>query len=171
MPAATSSALTLQTIPSASRASGATTGTWPPTRIASSRSRRSPTTEATSPSCGIRSAIEQAAIDSRQPDGIDPEVAQPGDELRIDHAPEHGGRDFERLGVGDAQAAFELRRDAESLEPLGDALAAAMDEDHGTAPRDRGHFREDLALVRDGRAAQLDDEDLAHVVYSEFSMT
>ena len=53
IPAATSSALTLQTIPSSSRASGATTGTWPPTRIASSRSRRSPTTLATSPRCGI----------------------------------------------------------------------------------------------------------------------
>ena len=64
-----------------------------------------------------------------------------------------------------------LRRDAEALEPLGDPLAAAMDEDHGTSPRDRGHFREHLALVGDRRAAQLDDQDLAHVVYSEFSMT
>ena len=38
----------------------------------------------------------------------------------------------------------------------------------GNAPRLR---LEDLRLVRDGRAAELDDEDLAHVVYSEFSTT
>ena len=30
---------------------------------------------------------------------------------------------------------------------------------------------EDLALVRDGRPTELDDEDLTHVVYSEFSMS
>ena len=69
-------------------------------------------------------------------------------------------------GVGDAQAALEPARDAEALEPFGDALAAAVDEHHGPSPRDRGHLREDLALVGDGRPAQLDDEDLAHVVYS-----
>ena len=74
-------------------------------------------------------------------------------------------------GVGDPQAALELRRDAQALEPLGDALAAAMDEDDGPPPRDRGDLREHLALLGDGRAAELDDEDLAHVVYSEFSMT
>src|SRR4029078_3273465 len=55
--------------------------------------------------------------------------------------------------------------------PLGDALATAVDEDHGTAPRDSGHFGEDLRLVGDRGPAQLDHEDLAHVVYSEFSMT
>ena len=37
--------------------------------------------------------------------------------------------------------------------------------------RDRRHLLEDLALVLDCGPAELDDEDLAHVVYSEFSMT
>ena len=37
-----------------SRASGATTGTWPPTRIASSRSRRRPTTLGDEPELGDR---------------------------------------------------------------------------------------------------------------------
>ncbi len=46
-----------------------------------------------------------------------------------------------------------------------------MDQDHGTATRDRGHFLEHLALLGDGRPTELDDEDLAHVVYSEFSIT
>ncbi|MEJ7697290.1 MAG: hypothetical protein WKF78_11890 [Candidatus Limnocylindrales bacterium] len=46
-----------------------------------------------------------------------------------------------------------------------------MDEDHGTMARERGHFPEDLGLLGDRRAAELDDEDLAHVVYSLFSMT
>ena len=64
-----------------------------------------------------------------------------------------------------------LRRDAEPLEPLGDALAAAVDEHDGPAARDRGHFRRAPGLVGDRRAAELDDEDLAHVVYSQFSMT
>ena len=123
------------------------------------------------PEVGDALGDEQAAIDAGQPDGIDAEVAQAGHELAVDHSAEDRGGHFERLGVGDAQAAFELGRDAQALEPLGDALAAAMDQDHGTATRDRGHFRQHLALVGDGRAAELDDEDLAHVVYSEFSIT
>ena len=96
MPAATSSALTLQTMPSSSRASGATTGTWPPTRIASSRSRRSPTTCATSPSRGNALGDEQAAVDAGQADRVDAEVAQPGDELAVDDAAQDRGRDLER---------------------------------------------------------------------------
>jgi hypothetical protein len=35
-----------------------------------------------------------------------------------------------------------------------------MDEDHGTATRDRGHFPEDLLLICDRRAAELDHENL-----------
>ena len=37
-----------------------------------------------------------------------------------------------------------LRRDAEPVEPLGDPLAAAVDEDDGPATRDRGDLVEDL---------------------------
>src|SRR4029079_848166 len=66
---------------------------------------------------------------------------------------------------------LEPRRDAHPLEPLGDPAAAAVDEDDGPVAPDRGHFVEDLGLVGDRRPAQLDDEDFAHVVYSEFSTT
>ena len=91
----------------------------------------------------LRDALgdEQAAIDAGQPDGIDAEVAQSGDELAVDHAPQDRGGDLERGGVGHAQAALEAARDAEALEPFRDALAAAVDQDHGTSSRDRGHFR------------------------------
>ena len=46
---------------------------------------------------GSRSAIEQAAVDAGQPDGVDAEVAQPGDELAVDHAAEDRRGDLERL--------------------------------------------------------------------------
>ena len=77
IPAAASSALTLQTIPSASRASGATTGTCPPTRIASSRSRRSPTTLATSPRWGIRSAMSRPPSTPDSPTASTPRSRRP----------------------------------------------------------------------------------------------
>ena len=114
---------------------------------------------------------EQAAVDARQPDRVDPEVAQARDELAVDDAPQDRGGHLERLGVGHPQPALELARHAQPLEPFGDPLAAAMDQDHGTSTRDRGHFREHLRLLGDRRPAELDDEDLTQVVYSEFSMT
>jgi hypothetical protein len=46
-----------------------------------------------------------------------------------------------------------------------------MDEDDRTPASDDRHLVEDLALIGDGRATELDDQDLAHVVYSEFSIT
>jgi hypothetical protein len=46
-----------------------------------------------------------------------------------------------------------------------------MDQDHGPLPRDLRDLRQHLLLVRERRPAQLDDHDLAHVVYSEFSCT
>jgi hypothetical protein len=46
-----------------------------------------------------------------------------------------------------------------------------VDEDDRAPPGDRGDLVEDLALVGDRGPAELDDEDLAHVVYSEFSIT
>ena len=61
--------------------------------------------------------------------------------------------------------------DAEAVQPLADPLAAAVHEDDRPATRDPGDLLEDLPLFRDRRAAELDDEDVAHVVYSEFSMT
>ncbi len=57
------------------------------------------------------------------------------------------------------------------VEPLGDPLAAPVDEDDGSPARDGGHFGEDLGLVRDRRPTKLDDQNLAHVVYSLFSVT
>ena len=114
---------------------------------------------------------EEAAIDPGQPDRVDAEVAQAGHQLAVDDAPQDGRRDLERLGVGDPEAALEPARDAEPLEPLGDPLAAAVDEHDRPAARDGGDLVQHLSLLGDRRATQLDDEDLAHVVYSEFSMT
>ncbi len=51
---------------------------------------------------------------------------------------------------------------AEPLEPFGDPLAAAVDEHDRPAAGNDGDVVEHLALVGDGRPAQLDDEDLAH---------
>ena len=39
---------------------------------------------------------EQAAVDARQADRVDAEVAQPGDELAVDDAAQDRGRDLER---------------------------------------------------------------------------
>ena len=52
---------------------------------------------------------EQPAVDARQADRVDAEVAQPGDELAVDDAAQDRGRDLERGGVGDPQPALELR--------------------------------------------------------------
>ena len=105
------------------------------------------------------------------PTASTPRSRRPDDELAVDDAAQDRGRDLERLGVGDAEATLELARDAQAFEPLGDALAAAVDQDDRTAPRDGRDLVEHLPLVGDRRAAQLDDEDLAHVVYSQFSIT
>ncbi len=114
---------------------------------------------------------EQAAVDPGQADRIDAEVAQAGDELAVDDPAEDRGGHLERGGVGHPQAALERRRDAEPVEPFGDPLAAAVDEDDRPLAGDDGDLAEDLALLGDRRPAELDDDDLAHVVYSAFSIT
>ncbi len=98
----------------------------------------------------VRDALgdQEAAVDARQSDRIDAEVAESGDELAVHDAAQDGGGDLEGLGVGHPQAALEPAWHAEALEPFGDPLAAAMDEDHGTSSRDRGHFLEHLATGR-----------------------
>ena len=116
-------------------------------------------------------AEEEAAVDAGQADRVDAQVAQRGHQLRVDDAAQHRRGDLEGLRVGDAEAALEARRDAEPVEPLGHPLAAAVDDDDGPPPGDRGHLGEDLLLVGEGRPAELEDEDLAHVVYSAFSIT
>jgi len=116
-------------------------------------------------------ADEEAAIDPGQPDGVDAEIAETGDQLAVDDAAEHGRGDLERGLIGDPEALLELRWDTEPVEPLGDPLPATVDEHDRPTSRDRGHLVEDLRLVRNRRATELDDENLAHVVYSEFSMT
>ena len=80
---------------------------------------------------------QQAAVDPRQADRVDAEVAQPGDELAVDDAAQDGGGDLERGGIGHPQPALERRRDAEPVEPLGDPLAAAVDEHDGPLAGDR----------------------------------
>ena len=99
-------------------------------------------------------ADEQAAVDARQPDRVAAHVAQRGDELAVDDAAEHGRGDLERRGIGHPQPALEVRRDAEPLEPLGHALAAAVDEHDRPLAGDRGDLGEDLPLVRERRPAR-----------------
>ena len=113
----------------------------------------------------VRHALgdQEAAVDAREPDRIDAEVAQPGHELTVDDAPQDGRRDFQGGRIRDAEPALESTGHAEPLEPVGDPLAAAMDEHDGPLPRERGHFLEDLPLIGDGRPAELDDDDFAHV--------
>ena len=118
------------------------------TRTASSRSRRRPVTLATSPSSRDPLGDQQPAVDAGQADRVDAEVAQPGDELAVDDAAQDRGGDLERLGVGHAQAALELRRHAEALEPLGDALAAAVDEHDRPPSRDGRDVREHCPTAR-----------------------
>ena len=74
-------------------------------------------------------------------------------------------------GIGDPQPALEAGLDAQPLEPLGHPLAAAVDEDDRPLAGDRRDLGQDLLLVGERRPAELDDDDLAHVVYSEFSRT
>ena len=94
-------------------------------------------------------ADEQAAVDARQTDGIAARVAQPGDELAVDDAAQDRGGDLERRRVGDPQAVLELGLDPESLEPLGDALAAAVDEHDRPRAGDRGDLAQHLLLLRE----------------------
>jgi hypothetical protein len=135
MPAAASSAFTLQTIP-----------VLVPSQRRNDRDliRHEDCVEQVTPQAGhagdqpkLRDPLrdEQAAVDPGQPDGVDPEVTQPGDQLTVDDPAQHRGGHLERLGIGDTQAAFEPGRDAEPFKPLGDALATAVDEHDRPAAR------------------------------------
>ncbi len=104
-------------------------------------------------------------------DGVAARVAQRGDELAVDDAPQDRGRHLERGRVGDAQPVHEAGLDAEALEPLGDALAAAVDEHDRARAGDLRDLGQHLLLLGERRPAELDDDDVAHVVYSEFSFT
>ena len=106
---------------------------------------------------------QQPAVHARQADRVDAQVAQPGDQLAVDHAAQDRRGDLEALGVGHPQAALEPARDPETLEPLRNSLAAAVDEDDGPAARHDRDLVEHLALVGDRRPTELDDEDFAHV--------
>ena len=108
MPAATSSALTLQTMPSCVAGQRRDDRDLAADEDRVEQVAPQPDDRRDEPEVGDPLGDEQAAIDARQADGIDPEVAQAGHELRVDHAPEYRGGHLERLGVGDAQAALEL---------------------------------------------------------------
>jgi hypothetical protein len=116
-------------------------------------------------------ADQQAAVDARQADRVAAHVAQRRDELAVDHPAQDRGRHLERGRVRDPQAVLEPGLDPEALEPLGHPLAAPVDEDDRAAARDLGHLDQHLLLLGERRATELDDDDLAHVVYSEFSRT
>ena len=171
IPAAASSALTLQTMPCSSRARGATTATCPATSSESRKSRRSPTTWATSPSPGTRSPI------MKPPSTPDSPTASTPRSRRSETSSEFTTP--RRTAAATSRAAWSVTRSPpsnllgtpEPLQPLGDALAAAVDQHRRPLTGDRGHFVEDVGLVGQRRAAELEDEDFAHVVYSAFSMT
>ena len=171
MPAAASSALTLQTTPSSSRASGATTGTWPADEQRVEQVASDAGDGRHEPHVGKPMADQQPAVHARQPDGVATDVAERGDELAVDDAAQDRRRDLERRRVGDPQPVLEPRLDAEALEPLRHPLAAAVHEHDRALAGDGGYLDQDLALLGEGRPAELDDDDLAHVVYSEFSFT
>ena len=97
-----------------------------------------------------------------RPDRVAADVAQRGDELAVDDAPQDRRGDLERGRIGDPQAALEPGRHAEALQPLGHPLAAAVDEHDRPLAGDRGDLGEDLLLVGERRPAELDDDDLAH---------
>jgi hypothetical protein len=46
-----------------------------------------------------------------------------------------------------------------------------VDEHDRSSSRNDGNLGEHLALLGERRATELDDDDLAHDVYSEFSLT
>ncbi len=99
-----------------------------------------------------------------RPTASTPTSRSAGDQLAVDHAAQDGRGHLEGGRVGHPQAALEAAGHAQSLEPLRDPLAATVDEHDRPPPGDRGDLDEDLLLVGDRRAAQLDDEDLAHRV-------
>ena len=53
---------------------------------------------------------EQAAVDARQADRVDAQVAQPGDELAVDDTAQDRRRDLERLGSVTRRPPSNLRR-------------------------------------------------------------
>ena len=99
------------------------------------------------------------------------------------HGPDVGGEHVDAVGatrrpIAVAVAAEVHADGAVTVEqPAGEwchhmaVVAEAVDQHHGTLPRDHGHFIEHLLLIRDGGSAKFHDEDFAHVVYSEFSRT
>ena len=105
---------------------------------------------------------QQAAVDTRQANRVHTQVAQPGHELAVHDAPQDGCSDLERRFIGDPEAVLEVRWDAHPLEPFGDALAATVDEDHGTSSGYGRDLGEHLALLGDGRSPQLYDQYLRH---------
>ena len=146
-PPAASSALTLQTRPSSSRASGATTGTCPLTRMRVQQVALDPHDVGDEAEPGHALPDEQPAVDAGEAHRVDPQVAERGDELGVDDAAQDGRGNLQRLRVRDAEAALEAGRDAEPFEPLGHSLAAAVDDDDWAAPGDRGHLGQHLLLV------------------------
>ena len=121
----------------------------------------------------VREAVadEQPAVHAAEAHGVAARVAQRGDQLAVDDAPQDRGGDLERRRVRDAQPVHEAGLDAEALQPLGDALAAAVDEHDRSPAGDLRDLLQHLLLLGERRPAELDDDDVAHVVYSEFSFT
>ena len=126
---------------------------------------------ATSPSCGIRSAIEQAAIDAGQADGIDAEVAQ-AETSSLLTTPRR------TAAATSSDWASVTRRPPSNLEGTPSRSSHSVMRFPPPWTRTTGRRRATAAtsartwrLVGDRRATELDDQHFAHVVYSEFSIT
>ena len=109
--------------------------------------------------------LEQAAVLAGQADGVRAVGVEQPDELARDLAGEHHPHDVHRLGRGDAQAAAELRLDAEPVEHRVDLRAAAVHDDRLQADLAQEHhvLRERAleVLVDHGVAAVLHDDERA----------
>ncbi len=101
---------------------------------------------------------DRAAVDAAHADGIGAQATQRRGQLGVDDAADDGQEDLQRGLVGDATAGLEAAGDAEPLEPVGEALAATVDDDDGPPAALGDDLAQDVLLLGDGRAAELDDD-------------
>jgi hypothetical protein len=106
---------------------------------------------------------QEAAVDTGEADGVRATSAQGGHERRIDGAPQDRRHDLDGSLVGHPQAVLEMGRHAEPRQPLRDLDATAVHDDHRSTAGEHGDLGQDRGLACDGRAAELDDGELAHV--------
>ena len=100
----------------------------------------------------------------RTPTASAPRSRSADRQLRIDDAADDRQGDLERGLIGDAPAALEAALHAEAGEPLREPLAAAVDDDDGRVLALGDDLAQDVLLLGDRRAAELDDDgELLHL--------